>query len=380
MGEMKGVKPGPYSDVYAFGKTCCYALFQTTEPRRRHWAEISEDLAEMLEKCIDENLEYRLPNFEPVLRVLEAPNPLQTKPKNEKQTRQKAEVERKPPDEEEADEELQEDEEALQQPSNEEDWLENHPRALECARWYRELLAKFYDDVPMKFGRTMITLYLGGRVLIAVHPRKDKTLVGMRLNDVFDETVKFLTKEGVAFVRKSNNKGIKFKVDLQQLKNHRGAHEWIVQRLAPQRDKHSEHFTRITDSYEEPEEEEAQPSNEKDWLENHPLALECARWYRDLLAKFYGDVPMKFGRTVITLYVGGRLRVGVEPRKDKTHVGMRLDDVFAETVDFLARERVAFVPDSNNKGTRFKVDLQQLKNHQSAHEWIAQRLAPQQRI
>ena len=35
MGELKGVKPGPYSDVYAFGKLCCYALFKTTEPKER---------------------------------------------------------------------------------------------------------------------------------------------------------------------------------------------------------------------------------------------------------------------------------------------------------------------------------------------------------
>src|SRR5262249_22644611 len=37
MGELKGVPPGPYSDVYSFGKVCCYALFRTTEPRDRHW-------------------------------------------------------------------------------------------------------------------------------------------------------------------------------------------------------------------------------------------------------------------------------------------------------------------------------------------------------
>ena len=77
------------------------------------------------------------------------------------------------------------------------------------------------------------------------------------------------------------------------------------------------HFTTIIDSYEEPEEEEAlqQPSDEKDWFENHPGALECARWYREVLAKFYGDVPMKFGKTMITVSLGGRVRVGIWPRK-----------------------------------------------------------------
>ena len=37
MGDIKGLRPGHYSDVYSFGKTCCYALFKTTEPKRRHW-------------------------------------------------------------------------------------------------------------------------------------------------------------------------------------------------------------------------------------------------------------------------------------------------------------------------------------------------------
>ena len=54
MGEMKGVKPGPYSDVYAFGKMCCYALFKTTEPKDASWPTIPDNLAEMLEKCIEQ--------------------------------------------------------------------------------------------------------------------------------------------------------------------------------------------------------------------------------------------------------------------------------------------------------------------------------------
>ncbi|MEI7688054.1 MAG: serine/threonine-protein kinase, partial [Planctomycetota bacterium] len=33
LGELNGTKPGPYSDVYSFGKMCCYAMFNTTEPK-----------------------------------------------------------------------------------------------------------------------------------------------------------------------------------------------------------------------------------------------------------------------------------------------------------------------------------------------------------
>jgi tetratricopeptide (TPR) repeat protein len=40
MGELPGVKSGPYSDVYASGKMCCYALFKTTQPTNRQWATV----------------------------------------------------------------------------------------------------------------------------------------------------------------------------------------------------------------------------------------------------------------------------------------------------------------------------------------------------
>src|SRR5205823_6338404 len=32
MGKLKGVPVGTYSDVYGFGKTCCFALFGTPQP------------------------------------------------------------------------------------------------------------------------------------------------------------------------------------------------------------------------------------------------------------------------------------------------------------------------------------------------------------
>jgi serine/threonine protein kinase len=72
MGRMPGVKVGPYSDVYAFGKTCCYALFRTTEPKRRQWSTLPAELAELLEHCTEQELERRHADFDPVLNVLES--------------------------------------------------------------------------------------------------------------------------------------------------------------------------------------------------------------------------------------------------------------------------------------------------------------------
>jgi serine/threonine protein kinase len=71
MGELKDVKPGPYSDVYTFGRTCCYVLFGDQELRKRYWAQVPEALAEMLDRCTERELRHRLLNFESVVQVLE---------------------------------------------------------------------------------------------------------------------------------------------------------------------------------------------------------------------------------------------------------------------------------------------------------------------
>ena len=70
MGKMPGIKPDTYSDVYTFGKLCCYALFRDTEPKRRQWASFPPELADMLERCVEKDLEHRHRTFEPVLAVL----------------------------------------------------------------------------------------------------------------------------------------------------------------------------------------------------------------------------------------------------------------------------------------------------------------------
>lgn len=70
MGRLHGVKMGPWSDVYAFGKTCSFALFRTTEPRSRHLASLPAELRELLEGCIEQELEHRHASFEKVLPLL----------------------------------------------------------------------------------------------------------------------------------------------------------------------------------------------------------------------------------------------------------------------------------------------------------------------
>ncbi len=58
------------SDIYGFGKTCCHALFQTTNPLPKHWKSIPESLASLLERCLAENPKERPVSFEFVGRSL----------------------------------------------------------------------------------------------------------------------------------------------------------------------------------------------------------------------------------------------------------------------------------------------------------------------
>src|SRR5207244_2531676 len=60
MGELIGVRVGPWSDVYGWAKTCCYALFQNTEPTYLEYKKIPESLGVLLGQCLS-----RLPNDRP---------------------------------------------------------------------------------------------------------------------------------------------------------------------------------------------------------------------------------------------------------------------------------------------------------------------------
>ena len=144
-GDLKNVEPGPYSDVYAFGKTCCYALFQTTEPTDRLWKKVPEtirtDLKELLDQCREKELEHRLPSFDPVLKVLETLDPRQSQRKREEEARQKAELERKRREQEESEKQRQHDEQNRQKAE-----LERKAREEEAKRQQLELLRKQQEE------------------------------------------------------------------------------------------------------------------------------------------------------------------------------------------------------------------------------------------
>jgi serine/threonine protein kinase len=59
MGKFPGVTPGPAADTFGLAKTCCHALFQTTQPLPRHWRSIPPGLADLLEQCLAERPDER---------------------------------------------------------------------------------------------------------------------------------------------------------------------------------------------------------------------------------------------------------------------------------------------------------------------------------
>lgn len=72
MGKLPDVAVGPYTDVYGWARTCCHALFKTVQPLRKHWRDIPDTLADLLEQCLSESPAERLQDFSQVLEGLTA--------------------------------------------------------------------------------------------------------------------------------------------------------------------------------------------------------------------------------------------------------------------------------------------------------------------
>jgi hypothetical protein len=139
-------------------------------------------------------------------------------------------------------------------------------------------------------------------------------------------------------------------------------------------------FNKIIDSYEEPEETETPQAqfDERHWQENYPGALQCAKWYKVLLEKFYGEVPTKYFETYLSLSVGGIARVWFNKRKnDRAFFEMKYaESDFQAAVDYLNTQGVSFGTRAG-KYLTFNVNLQQLRDQSNVHEWLAPKLSPQ---
>jgi hypothetical protein len=139
------------------------------------------------------------------------------------------------------------------------------------------------------------------------------------------------------------------------------------------------HFNKVIDTYEEPEETETpqQTLDENYWIKNHPASLECARWYKELLERLYGDVPTKYFESYISLLVGGVARVWVHNRKNnRAAIEVRVREKFQETVDHLHSDGFS-LRTSRGEYVTLNVSLEELKTKAFTHEWLAASLSPE---
>jgi serine/threonine protein kinase len=70
MGRLNGMPVAACSDVYGFGRTCCYALFATPQPTFQHWKKLPPELANLLGECVHEQPGDRPTDFAVVLQRL----------------------------------------------------------------------------------------------------------------------------------------------------------------------------------------------------------------------------------------------------------------------------------------------------------------------
>lgn len=144
-------------------------------------------------------------------------------------------------------------------------------------------------------------------------------------------------------------------------------------------DSHALHFTKMIDSYEEPEENEApQQFDDKIWIERNPGALECVRWYKKTIEKLYEEVPIKYFESYISLTVGGVARVWINHRKNnRVFIEIKpAEAVFQEVVDNLNTRNIPFGT-RENKYITFNLNLVELQANADAHMWLAEHLAPE---
>ena len=138
-------------------------------------------------------------------------------------------------------------------------------------------------------------------------------------------------------------------------------------------------FTKITDSYQEPEDETVSQKiyDEAHWVANAPGTLACAQFYRMRLEELYGEVPIRYFEDYVSLSVGGKARAWIDTRKnERALIQIRVpEDKFQEVTDRLNQEGISFRP-KGGEYVGFNVNVQQLQDKMPLHQWLALQLSP----
>jgi serine/threonine protein kinase len=82
MGKLPGVKVGPRADVYGFGRTMSFALFGVPEPTFSDYKRLPDQLANLLDRCLQSQPERRPAGFDEIVAALQvrANRPLTAEP------------------------------------------------------------------------------------------------------------------------------------------------------------------------------------------------------------------------------------------------------------------------------------------------------------
>ncbi len=141
-------------------------------------------------------------------------------------------------------------------------------------------------------------------------------------------------------------------------------------------------FTKIIDSFEEPEEEGPPPEafTEKHWTENFPGVLACANWYREVLLRHYPEINIKYFKDYMSLTVLGTARVWINKRNnDRALVELKcLEENLDRLSEALNSGGISFSKRSSHNIT-FNVNLRELKEKENVHNTVALLLATSQR-
>src|ERR1035437_65801 len=131
-------------------------------------------------------------------------------------------------------EEPEEGESASEAPIGEDHWIKNYPGNYECVKWYRALLEKLYGEVPAKYFDYYVSLVIGGVARVWVNRRKNnRVFIEVKIaKDSVQQVSEELNAKGVP-CSLSGWGGVRFNVDIQQLKDNAETHEWLASELSP---------------------------------------------------------------------------------------------------------------------------------------------------
>jgi hypothetical protein len=129
------------------------------------------------------------------------------------------------------------------------------------------------------------------------------------------------------------------------------------------------HFTKIIDSYEEPEiEGDSTHANETTWSKEYPDTLDFAKKYAAFVSTLLDDVTLRFLPNYLAVTISGLDRIWMQPRKNaRSSVEYRL----AETeIDAIASELDAAGISARRKssGLALTADKDSLSTHPKEHQ------------